>query len=335
MTVARILSTHPLHPSAQTELKNYELDVMADVSSDAWRSQIRSAHVLVVLSGAPLPADLLYDTPELLGIVRCGAGVDVIPLEVAREKAIPVANTPGGNARAVAEHAVVMIGMLQLRIPLITQAFREVGWMAGVDWARNRYDLSGRRLGIVGMGAIGRRVAQICHDGFGMEVICHHPRAEGLPDFARLQGLDEVFSNSDVVVLCCPLNEMTQGLCNSERLHKMKPSALLINVGRGGLLVESDLLEAVQSGRIAGAAVDVFDGEPVGRDHPFVQEDRIIALPHVAAISTESFETNSLTAARQVIEILSDQPPRHLIYPDSWISGAGRRRAILDKLATI
>ncbi|MGD2135528.1 MAG: phosphoglycerate dehydrogenase [Gemmatimonadales bacterium] len=247
------------------------------------------AHGLIVRSDTTVTEDLLAQAPHLSVVGRAGVGVDNIDLEAATRRGIAVLNVPGANTVSAAEHAMALLLALLRRIPWAAESMR-----AGA-WDRKRFpgtELRGKRLGIVGLGRVGLHVAAI-GKAFGMRVRAYDPY---LPEDraadagVTLVPLEQLLREADVVTLHLPLTNETQHLMDAERLALMKPTAVLVNTARGGLLDDEALLEAVEQGRLAGAALDVFDPEPLPADSPLRTSERILLTPHLAASTAEAQE---------------------------------------------
>lgn len=240
---------------------------------------------IMILANMPMPDEVIRSCEKLKFIDVAFTGTDHVGLAAAKERNIAVSNASGYADEAVAE---LVIGM-------IISAYREM--RAAEDRCRNgqtKQGLSGREIkgktaGIIGLGRIGRRTAEILHV-FGAEVLAHNSRAiRNKPEYVEETGLDDLLKRSDIVILHCPLNDETKGLINAGRLAMMKPSALLVNAARGPVAVTEDLAEALRSGVIAGACVDVFDKEPpLDADEPLLHAPNTIVTPHTAFMTDES-----------------------------------------------
>jgi D-3-phosphoglycerate dehydrogenase len=332
MTKPLVLLTDPLQEDALKRLSDTEVMLLPDMRPESYRPLMRKAHILVVRRGSPLPDDILEDAPNLIGIVRHGTGLDVIPMTAAERLAIPVANVPGGNAQAVAELGVVLMGMLMRRIHKIDWAMRSRDWNRAQQEAGGVHNLSGKTVGIVGLGAVGKRLASICHDGFGMQVLGHQRHMNNMPEYVRPVDLDSLFSSSDFVVLCCPLTPQTQRLCSAPQLNLMKPSAFLVNLARGGLIDTASLIAALETGRPAGAGLDVFEEEPLPQDHPLLRSERVILTPHIAYMTAETLAYNGDMTVTQVLQLLQGKAPTFLVNPQVWERSIQRREAIIATL---
>lgn len=237
----------------------------------------------------PITADVIAAAPRMKLFHKWGVGVDNIDLGACRARGIPVARTTGSNAVPVAEFAVGLMLALSRRILFAHASTVAGGWAKDEIWKTGQL-VSGRTVGIVGLGSIGRGVAKRLA-GFDCRILYTQrhriPMAEELALGASYMPLDRLLAESDIVSLNCPLTEATRGMLDAAALARMKRGAMLINVARGGIVVEADLVAALRSGQLAGAAVDVFDQEPPPRQHPLLHMDNVICTPHCAANTLE------------------------------------------------
>lgn len=251
--------------------------------------ELERAHALLVRSDTTVTEELMAGAPQLSVIGRAGVGVDNIDVDAATRRGIAVLNAPGANTVSAAEHTVALLLSLLRKIPWAAASMKQG------RWDRKQFpgtELRGKRLGLVGLGRVGAHVASIARV-FGMKVVAHDPflpeaRAKELG--IGLVGLDELLRTADVVSLHVPLTDETRGLMNCERLQMMKPTAVLVNTARGGLVEDTALLEVLDEGRLAGAALDVFEPEPLEEHSPLRQSDRILLTPHLAASTAEAQE---------------------------------------------
>lgn len=239
----------------------------------------------MILANMPMPAEVIAACDRLKFIDIAFTGVDHVGLSAAREKGITVSNASGYSNEAVSELVLGMTLSLLRNLRQVEKACRAGGTMAGLMGS----ELRGKTVGIIGLGKIGSRSAELFH-AFGARVLAksrsHH---ENVPDYVTQVSMEELLSQSDIVVLHCPLNDSTRGMINGEKLHMMKKSALLINVARGPVVVSADLAQALNEGVIAGAAVDVFDREPpLDASEPLLNCKNCLVTPHVAFASEES-----------------------------------------------
>jgi D-3-phosphoglycerate dehydrogenase len=306
-----IFSTHPLHPKAASMLAGVaELRIASAPDGEAVLREGRDADILIVR--APIPPSYFAGAPRLRAAIRHGAGVDMIPYDAATAAGVLIANVPGVNAPTVAEHVFMVTLALLRRFRRVDRDLRNSGWFAGRAHSDHGNDLGGRTLGIVGMGNIGKAIFRIARHGFGLDVVAHTRSPASLPEGARYLPLDELVATADVVVLCCPLTPETTGLISRDRIFRMKPDALLVNVARGPVVDDAALIEALRSGRIGGAALDVFTTQPLPDDHPYLQLDNVIVTPHMAGITDESMMRMGVGAAGEALRVLNGELPVNL-----------------------
>lgn len=277
-----------------------------DSSSPAFAEALRGAHGLVVRSATEVHDELLAGAPELRVIGRAGVGVDNIDLTAATARGIAVMNAPAGNTVSAAELTLALILAMVRRVAEADASMRRG------EWARSRFqgaELRGRTLGLVGAGRIGGEVASRCR-AFGMRVVAHDPyltaaRADDL-HVERAGDLDAVLERADVLSLHVPLTDSTRGMIDAEALARMKPGAYLVNVARGGVVDEAALAEALTSGRIAGAALDVFENEPLEDDSPLRSAPNVVLTPHLGASTSEAQELVATEISEAVRAALSE-----------------------------
>lgn len=264
-------------------------------------------------------AETFDEFPNLIVAARCGAGYDSVDVDAATARGICVINTPDSNTESTAVYTIGMMINAVRRIKLGNQRASAGLWLPLPEILT--FDLNGSTLGIVGLGRIGARVAEISHV-LGMRVIAYDPyidegravsfRTRLVPD------LDTLLAQADVVTLHVPLNSETRGMIGARELALMKPGAVLVNCARGPVLVESALVEALESGKLSAAALDVWDPEPPVLDNPLLHMDNVIATPHMAAKTREGQVRSRASAARQVMMVLNGQRPPGLVNPEVW-----------------
>ncbi len=282
-----------------------EVRYMTDppIAEDALAASLAGSGVNAVLlrGAAPLTRRVLEGARDLKIIAKHGAGVDSVDLETATARGIAVVTAGGANADAVAEHTLAMMLSLARDLPHLHRNMRD-----GI-WEKPRYqgrEFRGRTVGIVGYGQIGRRAAQLAA-AFGAHIIVHTRSsvadlagAEQETDFERLLG------KVDILSLHCPLTDRTRGMINARTLNLMRPGALFINTARGALVDETALVDALRSGRLAGAGLDTFAKEPADPRNPLFALDNVICTPHVAAMTDEAMVRMGVAAARNIIGYL-------------------------------
>lgn len=312
-TKPRVLLTNPIHPALRPVLAQHaEVVVAPDPSAPTLTRLIADVDALVVR--AQLSATLFDHAPRLRAVVRHGVGLDMIPVEAATARGIPVANLPGSNTQAVVEYCLA--AMLQLRrgLALMDQKLRQDGWAAARPLADRGTELGGSTCGIVGVGAIGGRLAGIA-GALGMRVLGLTRRPESLPAGMAAADPQQLFAESDVVVLCCPLTEQTRGLVNAATLARMKRDAILINVARGPVVDTAALLAALREGRLGGAALDVHDVQPLTGTEAVFDAPNLLLTPHVAGITDTSMRAMSEGAVATVLALLRGERPPNVVNP--------------------
>lgn len=245
----------------------------------------RAAQAEIVLTNkALLPAATLAQLPRLKYIGVLATGTNIVDLAAARARGIPVTNVPAYGTRSVAQATFALLLELTNRVGHHAAAVRAGRWTQSADWCfwdAPLIELDGLTLGIIGLGRIGKAVAELGH-AFGMKLIAHSSSGKNAPPFVVLTSLEELFRASDVVSLHCPLTPQTQNLVNADRLRLMKPTAFLLNTGRGPLVEEAALADALNCGRLAGAALDVLSTEPPLAGHPLLSATNCLITPHNA-----------------------------------------------------
>lgn len=262
---------------------------------------------------AQLPDDILDHAPHLRGIVRHGVGLDFVPLEAATARGIPVANLPGSNTGAVAEYVFAALFHLRRRLWSLDGTLRETGWLPAKTLASDLAEIGGTTIGILGTGEIGRRVAGIARAGFGMRVLGHSRSARDHGGLIEPVDRETLFARSDAVIVACPLTPETRGLVDAGLIGRMRPDAVLINVARGPIVRAEALVAALRAGAIAGAALDVFETQPLPEDHPYRACPNLLLTPHVAGTSADSLRVMGMGAAQAMLHILRGEPPRNLV----------------------
>ncbi|MFC3325562.1 hydroxyacid dehydrogenase [Mesorhizobium cantuariense] len=313
--MARILTTHPLHPRASAMLSGAgELVVASAIDPATLAAEARNADIVIVR--APLPPQLFDAATQLRAAIRHGAGLDMIPMEAATAAGVLVANVPAVNARSVAEHVMFAALALLRNFRVVDRDLRAKGWLAGREHTNSNSELAGKTIGIVGLGAVGQAVGHIAAHGFDLKVVATTRSMQPAPEKVGFLSIDALVEQSDIIVLCCPLTPETRGLINRERIARMKPHALLINVSRGPVIDDDALIEALQKRRIGGAALDVFSTQPLPSNHPYFGFDNVIITPHMAGITEESMMRMGVGAAGEALLVLAGKLPVNLRNPE-------------------
>ncbi|GJM28746.1 MAG: glycerate dehydrogenase [Cyclobacteriaceae bacterium] len=237
-----------------------------------------------------LSKDQIKHLSKLKFISVMATGYNVVDIGFAKSQNIKVSNVVGYSTASVAQHAMALLMELSNNVGLHAADVGNQGWSRSIDWSywqKPLIELDGKKLGIIGYGDIGGKMARLAR-AFGMQILVYHPRlTESTEDF-QLVSLDQLFTESDFISLHVPLNPDTEELVNKKRLGQMKPAAFLINTSRGPLIDEKDLRWALDNGIIAGAALDVLSREPPPEDHPLIDAPNCIITPHQAWASYES-----------------------------------------------
>ncbi len=285
--------------------------VYAPGDKEALKSEIRDAEALVVRSATKVTAAVLSQASKLRVIGRAGVGVDNVELDAATEKGVVVMNTPGGNATSVAEETLGFLLALARRLPQANNSMK-----AG-KWEKKKFlgmELRGKRLGLIGLGMIGMEVARLAQ-AFQMEVIAYDPFVSSLvagQQNVKLVSMEKVFKTSDFISLHCSATPETTHLVNAHALGLMKAGVRIVNCARGELICESDLLQALESGHVAGAALDVFEKEPPA-DSRLVNHPEVITTPHIAGSTEEAQEIVGIRIAEQVRDYLLQGVARNAV----------------------
>lgn len=308
----KVLIADPIAKEGIEALKSEaEVDIKLGLKPEELRDIVSSYEALVVRSETRVTADIIRAGEKLQVIARAGVGLDNIDVDAATRRGIVVVNAPTGNTIAAAEHTMALMLALARHIPQANTMLK-----SGV-WKRSDYigvELKNKTLGIVGLGNVGSEVARRAQ-AFAMRLIGYDPFVS--PDYARNLGVElvpfeQLLKESDFITLHLPLTSETKRLIGAKELNKMKPTVRIINCARGELIDEEALFNAVEAGRVAGAALDVFAKEPV-TDSILFKSDKIIVTPHLGASTTEAQASVALEVAEQVLAVLKGQPARYAV----------------------
>lgn len=279
------------------------------ISREDLLKTIPTCDAVIVRSATTIDAEVMEAGTKLKVVARAGVGLDNVDIAAATKRGIVAMNTPTGNTTSAAEHTMALMLSMLRNIPQADATMRAGGW------DRNKYtgrEAFGKTLGIIGLGKIGRQVAQRAQ-AFEMKIVGYDPFASkesAEKDGIELVTLDELYQRSDIITLHVPKTDDTKGMINKSTLAKMKKGAFLVNCARGPLIVDQDLVDAINAGHLAGAAVDVFHEEPP-KDCPFVGHPKVVTTPHLGA-STEEAQINvGIMIAEQVIDALEDREIRN------------------------
>jgi D-3-phosphoglycerate dehydrogenase len=321
--LTRILVSDPIAEDGVAALKQHgaEVDVRTGLSKDELKAIIGDYQALVVRSETKVTKDVFEAAHSLQVVGRAGVGIDNIDVQAATEHGVVVVNAPTGNIISAAEHAIALMLSLARHIPEANASLRSG------KWERSRFlgmEVRGKTLGIVGLGQVGSEVARRA-TGLEMNIVAFDPFVP--EERARVLGVDlmtleELLRTADFLSVHTTLTEGTRSLIGEKELRSMKPTARVINTARGGIIGEKALERALREGWIAGAAIDVFEKEPV-TDHPLFSVDHIVVTPHLGASTAEAQERVATDVADQILAVLSGQPARYavnapLIAPETY-----------------
>lgn len=301
----KVLVSDPLSQQGLEVLQRagLQVDVKAKLPPEQLLREIGEYEGLVVRSGTQVTSAVIEAAKKLKVIGRAGSGLDNVDLDAATRRGIVVMNTPGGNTVTTAEHTMALLLSLARSIPQATASTK-----AG-RWEKQKFmgvELYNKTLGIVGLGQIGSYVAKLAQ-GFGMIVIAYDPFLS--EDRARKMGIEQValpelYRRADFITIHTPLTAETKNLIDAHAISQMKDGVRIINCARGGIVNETDLYGALKSKKVAGAAFDVFDQEPVDPQNPLLAMDNFICTPHLGAATTEAQENVAVAIAEQIVDYL-------------------------------
>lgn len=308
----RVLVAEPLGQAGLDRLaQDHEVDVRLNLTRDEFLAALFDYDALIVRSQVQVDASAIAAGARLKVVGRAGVGVDNIDVDAATRASIAVVNAPTANTLAAAEHTLALLLALARRVAAADASVRRGEWRRA-DFMGT--ELGGKTLGIVGLGRVGLAVADRAR-AFAMNLLGSDPlvSAEATATYGvRLVDVDELLAQSDVVTLHVPLVAQTRGLLDAARLGSMKRGALLVNVARGGVVDEDALADALASGQLGGAAIDVFEHEPLG-DSPLLHAPNTILTPHLGASTAEAQARASLEVAQGVLDVLGGRPAAYQV----------------------
>ncbi len=256
--------------------------------------------VAIIVRYGQVPAAVMDAAPSLKVISKHGSGTDTIDKAAAAERGIEVTAAVGANAAAVAEQAMALLLACAKSVVKLNERMHHGHW----DKATHKsVELAGRTVGVVGLGAIGRRFARMAA-AMDMRVIGYDPFAQELPEFIERVELDTLWREADAISLHCPLTEDNRNLLNARTLAQCKRGVIVVNTGRGGLIDEAALLDALASGQVAMAGLDAFAQEPTPQDHPFFGHPQLVLSPHIGGVTSDAYVKMGVAAARNTLAAL-------------------------------
>lgn len=289
----------------------HDVDVRLELSREQLLATLPGYEALLVRSQVKVDAEALAAGSRLLVVGRAGVGTDNIDLDAATRAGITVVNAPTANTIAAAEHTLALLYALARRVPAADASVRRGEWKRAAFMGQ---ELRGRTLGIVGLGRIGLSVADRAR-AMEMELIGHDPyvtEEAAAQHGVRLVRLPELLEKADAITLHVPLSHATRGLIGADALARMKPGAVLVNVARGGVVDEAALAQALGEGRLAGAAIDVFEHEPP-TDSPLLGAPNTVLTPHLGASTEEAQARVAVETVQQVLDVLAGRPARYAV----------------------
>lgn len=304
MSKPRLLVTGAdLAPQALALLADFEMVYAGRTPSEDDIVALCRQHdpVAIIVRYSKVGAAAIAAAPSLKVIAKHGSGTDTIDKVAAAERGIQVVAAVGANAAAVAEQALALLLACAKSVVALDARMRAGHWDKSTH---KSIELEGRTIGLVGLGAIGQRVARMA-DAMGLKVLGFDPFAKDLPACIERVELDRLWRESDVISLHCPLTADNAQLLDAPTLARCKRGVIVVNTARGGLIDEAALLAAVRSGQVAGAGLDSFAVEPMPADHPFVAEPRILLSPHIGGVTSDAYVKMGVAAARNVLKALA------------------------------
>ena len=310
----RVLVTDLIDPGG-IALLEASVEVVRPPDTDPDTLRALGREVDAVLTRSRLPEDLFDAAPRIRAVTIHGTGTDLVNLASANEHGVMVANIPGGNAQSVAEYCLMAILVLARNFRLIDRKLRSDAWDTARALASEALEVTGKTLGIVGVGHIGKRLAKMCSAGLSMRVLGNQRRLDALPEGVEAVGLEQLLRDSDFVVLTCPLTPQTHHMMNAKRFALMKRDAFLINVGRGPVIDEDALVQALRNGTIAGAMLDVYEHYRLEPGHELFSLPNAVLTPHLAGSTRESRVLAGRIAAEETLRMLAGQRPTSFVNP--------------------
>ena len=306
-----------------------EVTISPEPTEEAIADLIADADALIIRTAGKVTRQTIQRAERLKVISRTGGGLNNVDVEAATEYDIVVCGVKGPQDRLVAEHSVFLMGALAKQFFYLDAQVRKGNFLSRKEYRPQ--GLSGKRVGLIGLGRIGRLVAEICTGAFRMEVWAYDPfvTAETLAsdDVVLKKDMTEVVRTADFLSLHVPLTEQTKGLMGSAQFELMKPGAFLINTSRGEVVQEAALVDALKNQKIAGAGLDVFENEPPDVNNPLFQMQNVIATPHSAALTKEVVAQLAQGSAENVLNVLGGKPPSYSPNWDILQAKTGRKPA--------
>jgi phosphoglycerate dehydrogenase-like enzyme len=320
MKTVRFVSTGPVPPLVREILHPFgPVEIATTTDEDSLIQWMTGTIGLIVRGVTKVPARVIEAGTQLRVIGRSGIGCDNVDVRAATARGVPVVYTPGAGSRAVAEGAMALLLALAKRLPQLDASTKRGEWQSGLPARID--DLAGATIGIVGLGRIGKELAKMAH-AFEMEVIAYDPyisKNEAALAGAGLVELDSLFARSDFICLHAPLTDATKGMVNHRRLRLVKPTAIIVNLARGGLFESLDVVhEALQADRLSGVGMDTFPSEPPDISHPIFSHPRVLCTPHVMGLSVGATNKIFTMMSEGMAMVLRGLVPDNVINPEAF-----------------
>ncbi|MDZ5713614.1 2-hydroxyacid dehydrogenase [Jeotgalibacillus haloalkalitolerans] len=314
--MSKIFITRKIDDAVIDELKkSFDVEVWDSedeaVPRDVLLKQAKESHALLTMLSDQIDEELLSDAPHLKVVANMAVGYDNIDVEAAEKAGVIVTNTPDVLTDTTADLAFSLILATARRIPEAADYIKQGEWTSWSPYLLAGRDVHHKTLGIVGMGKIGQAVAKRAA-GFDMNILYHtrSRKTEAEEQFgAQYKNLSDLLEKADFVLVLAPLTEETRGMIGAEQFKKMKDSAIFINVGRGPVVDEKSLVDALRNGDIAGAGLDVFEKEPISKEHPLLSMENVVAVPHIGSATTETRYIMMKLAADNIKAVLNGEKP--------------------------
>ncbi|HIW12585.1 MAG TPA: D-glycerate dehydrogenase [Candidatus Salinicoccus stercoripullorum] len=311
----KIVITRNINPDIVDKLrKDFEVSVWEEdqkpMPREKFLEDTKDAHAVLTMLSDKVDEEFLSNAPEMKVVANLAVGFDNIDLDAAERHEVVITNTPDVLTETTAELAFTLMLVSARKVIAANKELVEGNWSGWSPYHMAGTDVFGKTVGIFGMGSIGAAFARRL-SGFKSNILYHNrSESEAADDLgAKLVSFDELLSESDFILCAAPLTEETKHKFDAEAFGKMKDTAHFINIGRGAHVVEDDLAEAVRSGEIAGAALDVFENEPVGADHQFVGVDNMTLLPHIGSASVATRNNMMNLCVNNIMEVLNGGRP--------------------------
>jgi len=314
----KVLLSEPIDNAGMMTLESrVEVVVSPDPSEQSVGQLLQDADALILRTATQVTRKMIEDAAHLKVISRTGGGLNNVDIEAATNCNVVVCGVKGPQDRSVAEHAIAFMGALAKQFFYLDNETRRGSFKSRFEY--RPVGLAGKRVGLIGLGRIGRIVAEISIKGFGMEVWAYdpyiEPKAVEGTDIVLCEDMEEVIRTADFLSLHVPLTKETQGLMGPKQFDLMKPTAFIINTSRGEMIQEAALVEALKNERIAGAGLDVFEKEPPDAQNPLFVLSNVIVSPHTAALTRDTVAKLADGAAQNAINVLGGKEPS---YSANW-----------------